>query len=89
MISSLGESTLPVAKAGQASWQRPHSVHENVSSICFQVRSAAVPAPKRMSSSGTSGSSKRSGSRRPGAPVRPYQTLIAAVAMCRCLERGR
>ena len=25
---SFGESTLPVANAGQASWQRPHSVHE-------------------------------------------------------------
>ena len=55
MITSFGESTLPVANAGQASWQRPHSVQENVSSTCFQVRSAAVPAPKRMSSSGTSG----------------------------------
>ena len=55
MITSLGDSDLPVAKAGQASWQRPHSVHENVSSTCFQVRSFAVPAPKRRSSSGTSG----------------------------------
>ena len=89
MISSLGDSTLPVAKAGHASWQRPHSVHEKVSSICFHVRSAAVPAPKRMSSSGMSGSSNRSGSRRPPGPVRPYQTLNAAEAMCRCLERGR
>ena len=51
MISSFGESALPVAQAGQTSWQRPHSVHENVSSICFQVRSATVPAPKRSSSS--------------------------------------
>ena len=89
MISSLGESTLPVAKAGQTSWQRPHSVHEYVSSICFQVRSAAVPAPKRISSSGMSGSSNRSGSSLPPGPVRPYQTLNAAEAMCRCLERGR
>ena len=48
MIRSFGDSTLPVAYAGQTSWQRPHSVHENVSSICFQVRSATVPAPKRM-----------------------------------------
>ena len=43
MISSFGDSPLPVTKAGQASWQRPHSVHEKVSSICFQVRSVAVP----------------------------------------------
>ena len=89
MISSLGESSLPVAKAGQASWQRPHSVHEKVSRICFQVRSAAVPAPKRSSSSGTSSSSKRSGSSRPRARVRQNHTFNAAVAMCRCLERGR
>ena len=28
MMRSFGESALPVAQAGQASWQRPHSVHE-------------------------------------------------------------
>ena len=28
MMRSFGESSLPVAQAGQASWQRPHSVHE-------------------------------------------------------------
>ena len=89
MITSLGDSDLPVAQAGQASWQRPHSVHEYVSSTCFQVRSFAVPAPKRRSSSATSSSSNDSGSRRPPGPVRPNHTLIAAVAMCRCLERGR
>ena len=33
-------------QAGQTSWQRPHSVHEKVSSICFQVMSATVPAPE-------------------------------------------
>ena len=44
MITSFGDSVLPVANAGQASWQRPHSVHENVSSTCFQVRSAASGA---------------------------------------------
>ena len=89
MITSLGDSDLPVAHAGQASWQRPHSVHEYVSSTCFQVRSLAVPAPKRRSSSATSSSSNVSGSRRPPARVRPNHTLIAATKMCRCLERGR
>ena len=48
MIRSLGESRLPVAYAGQASWQRPHSVQENESIICFHVRSSTVPMPKRM-----------------------------------------
>ena len=28
MIRSFGDRILPVAYAGQASWQRPHSVHE-------------------------------------------------------------
>ena len=70
MITSFGDSVLPVANAGQASWQRPHSVHENASIICFHVRSSTVPMPKRISSSGVS-SSKRSGSSRPRARVRP------------------
>ncbi len=86
MISSFGESSLPVFQAGQTSWQRPHSVQENVSIVCFQVRSGTVPAPKRISSSGPS---KRSGSSRPPGPVRPKKTFTAAVAMWRCLEWGR
>ena len=69
MISSFGDRSLPVAHAGQTSWQRPHSVHETVSTICFQVMSVSVPAPIRISSSGTSGSSNRSGSSRPRARV--------------------
>ena len=89
MITSFGQRILPVANAGHASWQRPHSVHENVSSTCFQVRSFATPAPKRSSSSGTSGSSNFSGSSRPPARVRPNHTLTAATKMWRCLERGR
>ena len=86
MISSFGESSLPVAFAGHASWQRPHSVHEKPSSTCFHVRSATVATPKR---SWSSGRSKRSGSSRPRARVRPNQTLTAATPMCRCFEYGR
>ena len=86
MISSLGDSSLPVVHAGHTSWQRPHSVQDIVSSVCFQVRSGTVPAPKRISSSGPS---KRSGSSRPRARVRAKKTLTAAVAMWRCLEWGR
>ena len=86
MISSFGESSFPVAFAGHASWQRPHSVHEKPSSTCFHVRSATVAAPNRSSSSGRS---KRSGSSRPRARVRPNQTLTAATPMCRCFEYGR
>ena len=86
MISSFGESSLPVAFAGHASWQRPHSVHEKPSSTCFHVRSATVATPNRSSSSGRS---KRSGSSRPRARVRPNQTLTAATPMCRCFEYGR
>ena len=87
MISSFGESSLPVVKAGQTSWQRPHSVHEKVSIVCFQVRSGTVPAPKRSLSS--SATSKRSGSSRPRARVWPKKTFTAAVTMWRCLEWGR
>ena len=86
MITSFGESTLPVAYAGHTSWQRPHSVHENESTISFHVRSPIVPTPRRSSSSGTS---KRSGSSRPRRRVREKKTLTAAVAMCRCFECGR
>ena len=68
MISSLGERSLPVFQAGQTSWQRPHSVHENASIVCFQVRSGTVPAPKRISSSGRRSAAARSA--RVG-PVRP------------------
>jgi hypothetical protein len=45
MISSLGDSALPVFHAGQTSWQRPHSVQVTVSIICFHVMSVSVPAP--------------------------------------------
>ena len=51
MIRSFGDSSLPVAKAGQTSWQRPHSVQDIVSSICFQVMSASVPEPNRSAAS--------------------------------------
>ena len=85
MITSFGERSLPVAWAGQTSWQRPHSVHEKASTTSLRVRSAAVATPKRSSSSGRS---KRSGSSRPRARVRASQTLTAAVAMCRCFDRG-
>ena len=50
MIRSLGDSGFPVFQAGQASWQRPHSVQVRVSSSCFQLRSSIWPAPKTVSS---------------------------------------
>src|SRR5487761_708245 len=45
MITSLGESGLPVFHAGQTDWQRPHSVHVTKSSICFHVKFSMKPAP--------------------------------------------
>src|SRR4029077_14071989 len=86
MIRSFGDSALPVLYAGHASWHRPHSVHDIVSSICFHVMSLALAAPKRTSASGAS---KLTGSRRPRARVRPKKTLMAATRMCRCFEYGR
>ena len=47
---SRGSSGLPVACAGQTDVQRPHMVHESVSSSCFQVISLTVEAPKDSSS---------------------------------------
>ena len=86
MITSFGDNSFPVAYAGQTSWQRPHSVHENASTTSFWVKSAIVATPKRSSSSGRS---KRSGSSRPRARVRAIHTFNGAVAMCRCFECGR
>ena len=45
ITSSFGLSGLPVKCAGQASWQRPHSVQVNPSSTSFQARSASVRRP--------------------------------------------
>ena len=87
MIRSFGERSLPVAHAGQTSWQRPHSVHDIVSSISFHVMSTTVPEPSR--SAASSSTSKSSGSSLPRARVRPNHTLIPAVAMWRCFEYGR
>ena len=39
-----------MAWAGQTAVQRPHMVHESVSSNCFQVNSSMVEAPKLSSS---------------------------------------
>src|SRR5438876_594882 len=68
IISNLGDRGLPVLYAGQTSWHRPHSVHDIVSSICFQVMSGFRAVPKRTSASGCS---KLMGSMRPRARVRP------------------
>ena len=85
MISSFGLSGLPVAHAGQTSWQRPHSVHENRSSSCCRDRSSAVATPNRISASAASRSISRC-SRLPLGRFFADQTLGAAVMMCRCLE---
>ena len=47
---SRGSSGLPVACAGQTLVQRPHIVHESVSSSCFQVNSSTVETPNDSSS---------------------------------------
>ena len=40
----MGESGVPALKAGQASWQRPHSVQASPSSNCFHVKSLSLLA---------------------------------------------
>ena len=87
MIRSFGESSFPVAYAGQTSWQRPHSVQDIVSRIPFHVRSETVPAPKRSSSSGRVEVERLEAAA--AARVRPKKTFGPAVAMCRCFEYGR
>jgi hypothetical protein len=61
MITSLGDSGLPVCQAGHWSWQRPHSVQVVKSSSPFQVKSSTLPAPSAASSSRSSISAKSSG----------------------------
>ena len=66
MMKVLGLSGLPVFQAGQASWQRPHSVQVKPSSRSFQPRSWSVLSPNVASSASRSsfGSSPRGASLR-------------------------
>ena len=43
MMTSLGESGLPVFQAGHWDWQRPHSVQVAMSRSCFQEKSSTRP----------------------------------------------
>ena len=61
MISSLGESGLPVFQAGHWDWQRPHSVQVAMSRSCFHEKSSMRPAPKTTSSSSPTSSMDMSG----------------------------
>ena len=87
MMRSLGERGLSVVQAGQADWQRPHSVQVAKSSICFQVKWPISPTPNTVSSStfsmsmsGVLPSAPRARGRREKA------TLMGARKMCRCFE---
>ncbi len=91
MITSLGDSGLPVFHAGHWDWQRPHSVQVVKSSMPFQVKSSILPRPKTSSSPGFSksiglppDSIGSSGPRASGS--RLNVTLSGASPMCRCLE---
>jgi hypothetical protein len=53
MISSLGESGLPVFQAGHCDWQRPHSVQVEKSSRPFQENCSTWETPKTSSSPGS------------------------------------
>ena len=87
MMRSLGDSGLSVFQAGQADWQRPHSVQVEKSSICFQVKWPISPTPKTVSSSTFSMSMSGVLSRPPRARGRREKaTLMGAKKMCRCFE---
>nr|CRL58609.1 hypothetical protein CPGR_05953 [Mycolicibacterium fortuitum subsp. fortuitum DSM 46621 = ATCC 6841 = JCM 6387] len=91
MITSLGDSGLPVFQAGHCDWQRPHSVHVAMSRLPFQVKSSIRPLPNTASSAGSSKSifsplySIGSSGPRPSGR-RLKVTLMGARPMCRCLE---
>ena len=94
MISSLGDSGLPVFHAGHWLWQRPHSVQVAMSSMAVHLKSSTLATPN-VSTSGSASSSSRTlpsliiGSRPPSATpsgLRLVSTLIGATKMCRCLE---
>src|ERR1019366_3049289 len=88
MMSNFGLSGLPVVQAGQTDWQRPHSVQVAKSSICFQVKSSILPAPKTVSSLTLSISMSGVLSRPPSAlGRRETPILTGAKKMCRCLEK--
>src|SRR5262249_6753697 len=53
MISSFGESGLPVFQAGHCDWQRPHSVQVEKSSRPFQENCSTWETPKTSSSPGS------------------------------------
>ena len=91
MMTSLGDSGLPVFQAGHCDWQRPHSVQVAKSSMPFQVKSSILPRPNTASSGGSSKSiglpSDSTGSSGPSPSGRRLKvTLIGARKMCRCLE---
>jgi hypothetical protein len=91
MITSFGDSGLPVFQAGHWLWHRPHSVQVAKSSIALHLKSSTLPTPKMSSSPGSSKSTGlpfdnmgSSGPRPSGS--RLVATLSGARKMCRCLE---
>ena len=78
----LGERGLPLAKAGQASWQRPHSMQAKASRLSFQVKSGSFSMPK------TSDFSRSRGASSPLGVERRKKTLSGPANMCRYLEWG-
>ncbi len=91
MITSFGDSGLPVFHAGHWLWHRPHSVQVVKSSMPFQVKSSILPRPNTSSSPGSSKSiglpAEVIGSSGPSAfGSRLVDTFSGARKMCRCLE---
>src|SRR6185369_15240740 len=82
-ITWRGLRGLPVARAGQASWQRPHSVQVKESSRSFQLKSVTLATPKRLPGRNSSLGWVLGRSR-----LRKKQ-LGMAVSTCICLLAGR
>ncbi len=75
-ITSRGDNGAPTARAGQASWQRPHFVQASRFSSCFQVKSVILATPGAFWLSGMRGSR---------CAARPSRTINEAAAVKMCL----
>src|SRR6185369_9214419 len=82
-ITWRGLRDLPVARAGQATWHRPHSVQVKESSRSFQLKSVTLATPNRPPGRNSSLGWVLGRSR-----LRKKQ-LGMAVSTCMCLLAGR
>jgi hypothetical protein len=74
-ITSRGLSGAPTARAGQASWQRPHLVQASRFSSCFQVKSVILATPGSFWNPGCAQAAARRADREPSGIPRGKDVL--------------